>query len=213
MKWKVLFLLDMAFSTLTIISASVLGNRLIAGYIPILHDNATWLSKLVMRGLTAPDALAHWALGTLPRIATLFLFGSFFFAELLLIIGTPLVNRILAAAIAREYQQDVGTTYQLMRKNRSLVRPLRHRLLGRVTLRIAALSVLAFVVGLLAALIAWGVAALINAGTGGIVQTAAIVFAVILLLFVSGFLSEIVPAAVGDENEFDGLRDLALDKA
>jgi hypothetical protein len=213
MKWKLLIILDTAFSTLTVISASVLGNRLIAGYIPNLHDNATWLSKLVLRGLTLPDALAHWALGTLPRIATLFLFGAFFLAELLLIIGTPLVNRFIAAAIARKYQQDVDATYQLMRKNRSIIRPLRHRLLGRVTLRVAALSVLAFLVGLFAALIAWGVAALINANTGGIVQTAAIVFAVILLLFVSGFLSEIVPAAMDDENEFDGIRDLALDKS
>jgi hypothetical protein len=212
MKWKLLFLLDMAFSTLTIISAAVLGNRLIAGYIPSLHDNATWLSKLVMRGLTSPDALADWALGALPRIATLFLFGAFFLAELLLIIGTPLVNRLIAAAIAREYAQDVSATYQFMSKNRSVIRPLRRRLLGRVTLRVTALSVLAFVVGLFAALIAWGVAALINANTGGIVQTTAIVFAVILLLFVSGFLSEIVPAAIGDDNEVDGIRDLALDK-
>jgi hypothetical protein len=50
MKWKLLFLLDTACSTLAVISASVLGNRLIAGYIPNLHDNATWLSKLVMLG-------------------------------------------------------------------------------------------------------------------------------------------------------------------
>jgi hypothetical protein len=209
MKWKILLLLDILLSTLTVISAGVLGNSLVAGHIPALHSNATWLSKSVIRYLTLPDSLADWALGSLPQIATLYLFGAFFLAELLLLISTPLLQRMITMAIARAHQQEVRTTYDFMRKNKTAFRPLRRRLLGHVTLRLAALSGLAFIIGLLAALIAWRVAALINANTGGIIQTAAVIFGVILLVFVWVILKEIVSAVVGDYDALDMLQGLA----
>ena len=45
MMWKILIGLDIAFSSLAIIAAGVLGNSLIANHVPRLHDNSTWLSR------------------------------------------------------------------------------------------------------------------------------------------------------------------------
>lgn len=179
MIWKILIGLDIAFSTLAVVAAGVLGNSLIADQVPRLHDNSTWLSRLVMTGLTAPDALADWALGALPARSILLSFVVLIAAESLLILLTPLADRALSAGAARW---------------------LRRRILGRVMRRLSALSLLAFVVGLAAGAVAWGVALLINASTGGVIQTFGIVIGVIVLLLIYEVLQEIVPTAAEDED-------------
>jgi hypothetical protein len=78
-----------------------------------------------------------------------------------------------------------------------------------VTLRLGAFSILAFVVGLLASVIAWVIALLINANSGGLIQTAAVVVGIIVLLIVLGFLGEMVPAAADDDDEVDRFREMA----
>jgi hypothetical protein len=201
--WKILIGLDIAFSSLAIVAAGVLGNSLIANHIPRLHDNSTWLSRLVMTGLTAPDALADWALGALPTTSILLLFTVLFAAESLLTLLTPLVDRALAVEAAHKYQQDLRSTYHEVLRNREKVRSLKRRILRRVILRLSAISLLAFTVGLAAGAIAWGVALLINANTGGVIQTIAIVTSIIALLLMCDVLKEIVPTVVEDDN--DGL--------
>lgn len=190
---KILIGLDIAFSSLAIVAAGVLGNNLIANHIPRLHDNSTWLSRLVMTGLTAPDALADWALGALPTISILLFFTVLVAAESLLVLLTPLVDRALA----------VGAAHKEVLRNRGQVRSLKRPILRRVILRLSTISLLAFAVGLAAGAIAWGVALLINANTGGVIQTFAIVTSIVALLLLYDVLKEIVPTVAEDDN--DGL--------
>ncbi len=213
MKWKILFGLDIAFSSLAVVSAGVLGNSLIANRIPRLHDNATWLSRLVMTGLTAPNALADWALGVLPTVSIFVFLMVLIAAESLLVLLTPLMDRALAVLAARKYKRDLWSTYQEVHMRREL-RSLKRRMARRVTLRLSAKSLLAFTVGLLAGAIAWGVALLINANTGGVIQTIAIVVGIVVLLFVYGVLGEIVPTVLEeDEDALDHFGELTRDSA
>lgn len=201
MRWKILFGLDIALSSLAVITAGVLGNSLIASHVPELHDNATWLSRLVMTALTAPDALADGALEALPVDSILMLFVILVAAELLLVLFTPLVDRGLAVAAAQKSRRELRSIYQEVQRNREPVRSLRRHMLRRVTIRLSAMSLLAFTVGLLAGAIAWGAALLINANTGGVIQTVAIVVGIIILLFVYEVLGEVVKTAMEEDGD------------
>jgi hypothetical protein len=166
MKWKVLAWLDIAFSSLAIITAGIFGNSLIAARVPALHNNATWLSRLVMKGLISPNSLADWLVGTLPAVTLPLLFAALVAAEMIMLM---LITRLKARMISRLFVR----------------------------------SAIACIVGALAGTLAWAVALLINAHSGGVIQTLAIVIGIVVLLFVSDLLGEIVPAVAEADAEVD----------
>jgi hypothetical protein len=77
----------------------------------------------------------------------------------------------------------------------------------RVMTRVVEKSLVALVIGLCAGAIAWGVAALINLNTGGVLQTITAVIAILVLLFINDFLGEIFKEAVQDDEATEALRD------
>ena len=129
MKWKMLTTLDTAFCSLAVISALVLGNGIVAEHVPRLRDNATWLSKLIITGLTAPDALADWALGSLPTVGVLLLLAVFLLAEVLLITLSPLVVGMVAFAATKKYDLDFRVAYKEMSANHKKVSWLKRHML------------------------------------------------------------------------------------
>ena len=207
MKWKMLTTLDIAFCSLAVISALVLGNGIVAEHVPQLHDNATWLSRLIMTGLTAPDTLADWALGSLPAMVVLLLLAAFFSAEALLITLSPLVVGLIALAATKKYDLDFRVAYREMSTNHRKVRWLKRHMLRRVMVNLLTKGLVAFGVGLAAGGIAWGVALLINANSGGIVQTLAVVAAVALLLFAKVIADAILEEVTKEDDGVDILRD------
>jgi hypothetical protein len=160
--------LDLAFSSLAIVTAGVLGNGVTAEHVPVLKNNATWLSRLVLKGLTGPKSLADWLVGKVSALNLLYLLAALLAAELVLMLVMPL------------FWPD---------------RSINARMMTRVMSRLLALSTLACIVGTLAGTIAWGVALLINANNGGVIQTLAIVAGIVALLIIGDLLAEIVPAA------------------
>jgi len=207
MKWKILTALDVAFSSIAVIAALVLGNSLLGEHVPKLHDNATWLSKLIMNGLIAPDALADWALGSLPGIVTLLVFALCVASESLLIAFSPLVERLAAFTAATTFSVDFSSAYQEITRSRVLVASLRRHMVRRVMFRLFGKSLLAFVIGVSAGAIAWGVAILINANTGGFIQTLAVIAAIAVLLLINAVLGEVLEEGVADDESVAILRE------
>jgi hypothetical protein len=199
MKWKILATLDIAFSTLAVISALVLGNGIVAEHVPTLHDNATWLSKLIMTGLTAPDALADWALGFLPVMLVLFLFTVFISAEVLLITLSPFVVGMIAFTATKKYDIDFLTAYRQISTNGRKVDGLKRHILRRVMVNLLTKSLVAFGAGLAAGGIAWGIALLINANSGGIIQTLAVIAVVGVLLFAKMIVDAILEEVTAED--------------
>jgi len=206
MKWKILIALDIAFSTIAVIAALVLGNSMLAPHVPKLHDNATWLSKLVVKGLITPDTLAKWALGSLPAMLTFLIFAFCVTSEWLLVVLSPLVVRLAAFIASDKLRVDYRFALQEIAGNHQLVTSLRRQLSRRVTLGLFGRSLVTFIIGASAGAIAWGVAALINANIRGLLQTIAIVIAIIVLLIVNELLGEILKEAINDDESIEMLR-------
>ena len=207
MRWKILAALDIAFSTIAVITALVLGNRIFARLVPTLHDNATWLSKLIIKGLTTPDTVAKLALGALPATAVLLVFLVCVAAELLLVVFSPLVERLVAFAASQKFGIEFSVAYQEIIESRRIVATLRRQLARRVMTRLFGKSLFAFILGVAAGLIAWGITALINVNTGGVVQTIAIVVVIIVLLILLEFLGDVFKEAIADDESVEMLRE------
>lgn len=199
LKWKLLAGLDKAFSSLAVLAAVALGNSLLAMRVPELHRNATWLSKLVMGALTAPDAIADWALAFAPGETLLFLVLAFLAGESSLILFSPLVLAMLALLASQEFKLGFPEAYARMSHQRGRLWPFKRHLLKRVLRRLLPLCLLGFGMGLVSAAIAWGVATLINLNSTGLLQTIAVTVGVAVLLMAAAAGSEVLPAAVEDE--------------
>jgi hypothetical protein len=207
MKWKILTAFDVVFSTIAVIAALVLGNAIVARHVPALHDNATWLSKLIVNGLRTPDNLAKWALGALPIMIMFLVFVFCVVSESLLVMFSPLVERMAAFAASQRFSVDFSVAYQEITGDRAFANAIRRQMFQGVMARLLGGSSFAFVVGLFAGAIAWCVALLINANTGGLIQTIAVVAAIVVLLFINEILGDIVKEAIGDDKSIEIFRE------
>lgn len=213
MKWKVLTALDIAFSSLAIISALVFGNGLVAEHVPRLHENATWLSKLILTGFTSPNALADWALGSLPALVVLLALAVFFLAEMLLVTLSPLLVGVVAFAATKKYAIDFQVAYKEVRTNRTMVSYLRRQTLRRVMANLSTRSLIAFGAGLVMGGMAWAIALLINTNSGGVVQTLVAVVAIGVLLFAKVIVDAILEEVTAEADGLDTFRDTFIQGA
>jgi len=207
MKWRILIVLDIAFSTISLVATLVLGNRMLARHVPTLHANATWLSKLVVKGLITPDNIAKWALGSIPVTVTVLVFVLCIAGESCLIMFSPLVERYAAVAASEKFSVDFAIARREIAAQRTVLRTIRREMLKGVMLRLVGNSCLAFVIGLAAGAIAWSVATLINLNTGGVLQALAVIVAIIILLILNDVLGEIVKEATRDDESLETLRE------
>lgn len=207
MKWKILAGLDILFSTVGVLAALVLGNGIFGRHVPALKDNATWLSKLIVKGLLVPDNLVTWALGEFPALLIILVFAVCIGSEWLLVVFSPLVDRLAALAASQRFGVALSLAHQELTRNRNALVGLRRQMSRRVMTRVVEKSLVALVIGLCAGAIAWGVAALINLNTGGVLQTITAVIAILVLLFINDFLGEIFKEAVQDDEATEALRD------
>lgn len=214
MKWKMLAALDIAFSSLALISALMLGNGLLDELGPGLNENPTWLSELIMIVLIAPDLLAGNVVGWVPAMVMLPLWAVFFSAEVLLMTVSPLLVGMTAGAAAKKYDVDFRVAYREISANRSKVRWLKRRMRRRVMVNLLIKSYVAFGVGLAAGGIAWGIVLLVNADDGGIVlQTLAAIAVVVSLPFAKVAIDAILKKATIEDDGVDMVRDTFTQEA